>query len=157
DPDHEPHEADTGFAVPLMPFLLQDTAVFGWGDEEKFTGRLKQAIEAGFDRARRLGPIYRDLPASHEGRRLGPHGEDLRSVGPDDSVLFLSSFDADHRRERGSWLRNRVSVAASGKRIYIIESASPERTSSKLYGAIRRTQFCIVDWTSHSPNVFFEL
>lgn len=153
----EPHEADAGFEVPGMPFLLQDATVFGWSNEESFINRIKRGIEEGLARAESLGPIYRDLPAYDEVRRLGPEVEDYRPVGPATAVLFLSSFDAEYRRLRGSWLRSRVGTAADGKPIYIIESASPERTSSKLYGAIRRTQFCMVDWTGRRPNVFFEL
>lgn len=117
---------------------------------------MKKGIEEGRARAERLGSIYRDLPAYEEVRRLGPEPEDYRAQGPEDAVLFLTPFDAAYRRSKGSWLRSRVGAVAKGSRIYIVESPSPERTGSKLYTAIRRTQLCIVDWTERRPNVFFE-
>jgi hypothetical protein len=155
DPEHEPERSDAPFAVPEMPFLLRDIGFYGWGQEDKFITRLKKGVEEGLARAQRLGPIYRDLPAYEEVRRLGPEPEDYRAQGPDEAVLFLTPFDEKYRKHKGSWLKSRV--GAEDKGIYIVESASPERTSIKLYNAIRRTQLCIVDWTHRRPNVFFEL
>jgi hypothetical protein len=155
-PGNEPAESEAPFAVPKSPFLLRDIGFYGWGDEEKFIERLKKGIEEGQARAERLGPIYRDLPAYQEVRHLGPEPEDYRVQGPDDAVLLLTPFEKAYRKSNGSWLRSRVGAVAKGSRIYIVESPSPERTSSKLYTAIRRTQLCVVDWTGQSPNVFFE-
>jgi hypothetical protein len=156
NPSPEPEKSDAPFAVPGMPFLLQDINFCGWGKKEtNFITRLKKGIEEGRARAERLGHIYRDLPAYEEVRQLGPEAEDYRVQGPDKMVLFLSPFDEEYRVGKGSWLRARIRAEETG--IYIVESASPERTSIKLYSAIRRTQLCVVDWTGQRQNVFFEL
>jgi hypothetical protein len=156
NPSPEPEKSDAPFAVPTMPFLLQDINFCGWGKKEtNFITRLKKGIEEGRARAERLGLIYRDLPAYEEVRQLGPEAEDYRVQGPDKVVLFLSPFDEEYRVGKGSWLRARIRAEETG--MYIIESASPERTSLKLYSAIRRTQLCVVDLTGRRENVFFEL
>ncbi|HEY0174567.1 MAG TPA: NAD(P)-binding protein [Pyrinomonadaceae bacterium] len=152
----EPEESDAPFSVPELPFLLQDINFCGWGKkEDAFVTRLRRAIEEGRARADRLGLIYRDLPAYEEVRQLGPRPEDYRVLPPDEAVLFLCPLDQTYREKNGSWLKARAGAEDTGR--YIVESPSPERTSIKLYNAIRRTQFCVVDWTQRRPNVFFEL
>lgn len=156
--NQEPALHDAPFRVPLLPFLLRDVSVYGWWHQDSFMDRLKQAIDAGRERAERLGPIYRDLPAYEEVRRLGPDPAHFREHAPNDQVLFLTPFDEDYRYPQGDWLMARVGVIApTARRMNIVQSASPERTPAKLYAAIRRTQFCVVDWTRRSPNVFYEL
>lgn len=151
-----PHEAP--FRVPLLPFLLRDVSVYGWRQQDPFMDRLREAFNAGRERAERLGSIYRDLPAYDEVRRLGPDPAHFQEHGPDDRVLFLIPFDPDYRDPHGNWLMARVGVISSqAERMSIIQSPSPERTPAKLYAAIRRTQLCVVDWTRRSPNVFYEL
>jgi hypothetical protein len=153
--EHEPEKSDAPFEVPELPFLLQDINFCGWGRDDKFITRLKKGIEQGRSRKERLGLIYRDLPAYEEVRQLGPEPEDYRVEGPERVVLFLSPLNEAYRVNKGAWLKARVGAEETG--MYIVESASPERTSLKLYSAIRRTQLCIVDWTERRPNVFFEL
>jgi hypothetical protein len=152
---YEPGKPDAPFAVPDLPFLLSDINFCGWGTLHTFVTRLRRVIEEGREREKRLGHIYRDLPAYEEVRHLGPDVEDYTVHSPEKVVLFLSTFDEDYRGGKGSWLRSHTGAENTG--IFIIESPSPERTSLKLYGAIRRTQLCIVDWTGRRPNVFFEL
>lgn len=151
----EPSKSEAPFSVPEPPFLLRDINFCGWGSQPEFITRLREGIEEGRARSRRLGLIYRDLPAYEEVRQLGPEPQDYRDQGPDQVVLFLSPLNKEYRREKGSWLKAQIGAERTG--MYIVESASPEGTSLKLYAAIRRTKLCVVDWTERRQNVFFEL
>jgi hypothetical protein len=153
----EPAPENAPFQVPRLPFLMHDVTVLGWRDPIAFVERLQRAMDEGRERARRLGPVYRDLPAYDEVRRIGPEPEDFREQGPETAVLFLTPFKDSYRDQQGRWLHQQADVVFTGQRMYIVQSPSPERTAAKLYAAIRRTQVCIVDWTSRSPNVFFEM
>ncbi|HYW14002.1 MAG TPA: hypothetical protein VE871_18705, partial [Longimicrobium sp.] len=153
----EPAQEDAPFYVPLLPFLIRDVSVYGWGKENNFVNRLRRVFDAGLERAERIGTLYRDLPAYEEVRRLGPDPAHFREQGPDKAVLLLAPFAAEYRGINGDWLVSRVASVAEGQTMYIVQSDSPERTAAKLYAAIRRTQFCVVDWTGQSPNVFYEL
>jgi NAD(P)-binding Rossmann-like domain len=154
--DAEPDPVDAPFAVPQLPFLLSECRVIGWLKEERLQERLLRVIGEGRTRARTLGARYRDLPVYDEVRELGPEPQDVRPREPSDMVLLLTSFEETYRNNEGAWVRARLGAVATGKKTWIAETNSPELVSRQIYGAIRRTDLCMIDWSYWKANVFFE-
>jgi hypothetical protein len=110
----------------------------------------------------RLEPTYQDLPAYEAVRR---HGTPASSLGGQ-TVLWLCSFGAAYQPCE-AYLQNGFNAQYGGKldpggtRSYRLERItdipSPQLVAQRLYGSLRHSGLCLVDWTFWSPNVFFEL
>lgn len=120
----------------------------------------------------RNDPTYEDLPVFHAIRRMGGKSEDFRSIDFGQGPLFLGPFDSDYEESCFKFLEQGIALSLDGVvqeamgRNYTPEHAPKvfrllSRRDSKLvarslYEAIRRYNFCIIDWTLLRPNVFFE-
>lgn len=169
--DYEPSEI---YRLPL-PFNLQYVNLTSHHNSLGPAGapnRLAKKIEAGLADFRR-NPAYLDLPAYDAVRNLGVSKDDFASIPYTESVLYLGPFDPKFQKiafenfeakivdllseiVRKKHPRQR-SEELIPKLRRLLEDGSSKLVIQSLYEAIRRHNFCIVDWTLLRPNVFFEL
>jgi hypothetical protein len=132
--------------------------VYNIGSPEHPTNVMGRALAQSIGRYRSL-PDYLDVPAYEAVRR----GEAAPGVDSQ-SILWLCSF-AEEYRACEAYIQNGFSTAygydstgrAQCRLERVTEIGSAQLVTQRLYGAIRRTGLCLVDWTLWSPNVFFEL
>jgi hypothetical protein len=106
---------------------------------------------------------YADNPAYEPVRILHPSSRTKRSVH--EQILLLCSYSVQYQTEIYPEHTRLLSYILGDNRIDIQEMSikrvldilSPRLVSKVIYEEIRRTDFCLVDWTEWSPNVFFEL
>lgn len=113
------------------------------------------ALENGQTSLRTQQGVYRDLPAFDAVRNLG---DKHRPQPPDEQVLVLRWFDEQYTSLIRDLIAGAVlhAVGQSPTVVTTLDSRSPQSVEQRLYAAIRRTQFCIADWTGWRPNVLFE-
>lgn len=141
-----------------LPFNLREIKPLSLAEGGAvFTRRLTDAIEAGFRKMESLPRDYLDLPSYEAVRNLGPRLEDYQPLPPTRQTLILSSFGEAYLQGPGDFVRSVIdTVCGDGVAIRIAETPSPQLVSQRLHEAIRRSQFCVVDWTEWKPNVFYE-
>jgi hypothetical protein len=115
--------------------------------------RLSRALKDAFTEVQRQ-PHYSDLPGYFELRM--PSSEGLIDEG---KVLVLCPFDAEYLRNSYQlFLSPELQAIFNRKAVHVMSDlTSPKLLALRLYDAIRRTFFCLVDWTCWRPNVMFEL
>jgi len=105
-------------------------------------------------------PQYQDSPAHENVRRLGPSATYFGRIRAESGILWLCPFASQYMQTLGG---SKVPVAikkAFGLKTpfeRITDIVSPQLVSQRLYTAVRRRDLCVVDWTTWSANVFFEL
>jgi len=107
----------------------------------------------------RVLPQYQDSPAHENVRRLGPSATYFGRIPAEQGILWLCPFAPGYMKNMGS----KVQVAV--KKMFglgvpferITDIVSPQLVSQRLYSSIRRRDLCVVDWTTWSANVFYEL
>jgi hypothetical protein len=107
------------------------------------------------DAWRRFGtePTYSDLPVYDAIRSL-PLG-DYSSIPPRQQMLLLCSFSDRYQRNL-RFIRTTLHLFEQGDVIRTLDMHSTTLVGRALYDAIRRHDFCLVDWTEWRPSVFFE-
>ena len=114
-------------------------------------------------------PFYLDLPAFDAIRYIGGVEEDYTPIPFIRGPLYLGPFDPDFELRHFSAIRKtvikmlRVELERSSTpdyaepRLYrLMDYEKARMVSQTLYQAIRRHDFCLIDWTGYRPNVFFE-
>ena len=158
---HEDEPIDAPFNIKDANFVVHgadDSRREPW---ERMLGPVETALE------QISSPAYADLPA-YTGVRELPPGERSK-VSILDGILLLGSFQSNYHRNY-RFVAGRCKAAQSvlrrvegveGPAKYGIarslELDSPRLVSHAIYAALRRWEFCVVDWTDWRPNVFFEL
>lgn len=103
-------------------------------------------------------PHYLDSPAYENVRRLGPTVTYFGRVPVQNGILWLCPFGKDYMKSLGLRVQLAIKNAFGLKtRLQrITDIVSPQLVSQRLYGAMRRRDLCVVDWTTWSANVFYE-
>ena len=143
-------------------------------DDELVVGRkiLQSKISNGF---RELGenPSYLDLPAFDAVRDLGSRLEAYQPIPYDEGALYLGPFERAFQQKCFVPLEQALIRALDGlarKRLgrnytekheprirRLLDNDASKLVVLSLYEAIRRYDFCLLDWSNLRPNVFFEL
>ncbi len=105
-------------------------------------------------------PQYQDSPAHENVRRLGPSATYFDRIPAQSGILWLCPFGPSYMQKLGG-----AKVQVAIKKAFGLETrferitdiVSPQLVSQRLYGALRRRDMCVVDWTGWSANVFYEL
>ncbi len=100
---------------------------------------------------------YSDLPGYFELRSRSAS----ESKVDDGHVLVLCPFEKSYVEKFNGNIRGRleevVRAAGISAQVHTVaEVASPRLVAARLYGAIRRSFLCVVDWTEWRANVMFE-
>jgi hypothetical protein len=99
-------------------------------------------------------PHYADLPGYFELRMPSSEG-----AVDENYVLLLCPFEPVYlTKTYQEFLNGELDSIFKPKPVLLIsELASPKLVALRLYDAIRRSFFCVADWTYWRPNVMFEL
>jgi hypothetical protein len=111
-------------------------------------------------------PAYSDLPVYDAIRSLST--ADHSRIPPTQQILVLCSFSDRHKNQNWPLIERTLQLASAELESFkgtMLEPVSVIRTldmhsttlvGHALYNAIRRSAFCIIDWTDWRPSVFFE-
>ncbi len=151
-----------------IPFNLQELNLnshtksrVAAGSSNPVVDRFVQRVETGFRQLAKQ-PYYLDLPGYHALRQLGSDYAAASTIGVDDQVLVLCSFDKGFL-DNWQFVAGQLKKALSGKNVKskkierIIDYGTPQLVLQGLYEQIRRTAACVVDWSEFSASVFIEL
>jgi hypothetical protein len=106
---------------------------------------------------------YGDLPVFDSIRSLGGHQEDTAPRLPAAEVLVLCPFDKDFddvcwpEIQRGIQAKFSPNSNDDGPARRVVDLATPELLSRRLYESIRLDLECVADITNSRANVYFEL
>jgi hypothetical protein len=168
-------------SIDELPFNIKDANLVSHAEGQQKNiyrppqERVRRRIQEGLRQV--SSPGYLDLPAYEAVRNL-PANERW-TIPADECVLALVSFGEEYvNKNWDSVLRPALShhqgvlrqKAVSGPQladheprparygvVRSVDIDSPRLVSSAIYGLIRRTALCVVDWTDWRANVFFEL
>jgi thioredoxin reductase len=145
-----------------LPFNIKELYPIGIGpDTTNQSRRLGKTLLDALAK-RRAFPEYLDLPGFNALRRVSLSTRFQRTILWDEKgggILWLCSFHSDYAAAtNASTIQDKMQAMFGDdielRRVTDIES--PELVSQKLFDAIRRYEFCLVDWTQWSSNLFFE-
>ena len=104
-------------------------------------------------------PQYLDSPAHEDVRRLGPSATYFGRIPTEGGILWLCPFAKEYMEKSGNKVQVEIKKSFGLKTRFerVTDMVSPQLMSQRLYSAIRRRDLCVVDWTTWSPNVFYEL
>lgn len=148
-----------------LPFNIREVGVVSdISKENAFIENVRSALMNGIELLASIGESYRDLPVYDAVRRLGTEPGFFVPVPPTKRVLLLSWY-APNYVDTSVGQRVELSLGTAFKErghaappvLRIIDTASPQLVSDKLYAEIRRDRYCVADWTGWRFNVFFEL
>jgi hypothetical protein len=133
---------------------------------------LSRKIWNGFDQHTR-NPSYLDLPPFDAIRNLGSSPDDYLPIDFDRGPLYLGPFNKDFEKKCFRPIEEELITSLDGLakerlgRNYtedaeprvrrLLDRSATQLVAHSLYEAIRRHNFCIVDWSQMRANVFFEL
>jgi hypothetical protein len=153
---------------PSLPFNLQDLNLnshtksdLAAGSSNPVVDRFVQRVETGFGQLAKQ-PHYLDLPGYDSLRQLGSDYAASSTIGVDDQVLVLCSFDKNFR-DNWQFIAGQLKKALSDrgtkpkKIARFIDNGTPQLVLQGLYEQIRRTAACVVDWSEFRASVFLEL
>jgi hypothetical protein len=146
-----------------LPFNLKEINLLSHRSEDKDRlVHIGEAIREGLTQLYR-SPHYQDLPVYDYVRNLGSSYDDYLPVKKQERVLFLRPFTHPYQPDMWEFVKQRFKNALKEKEKMeprlesIIDENSPRLVGQRLYEAIRRTDFCVVDFSHWRPNVFYEL
>jgi hypothetical protein len=134
--------------------------------------RFSQKVEAAYRDLHR-NPTYLDLPAYDAARNLGTTVEDFGTISYYLGPIYLGPFERWTQKRcfdelslrletrlqqiiKHKYTREREKPLIARTR-RLVEADSNRLVIQSLYVALRRYEFCLVDWTLLRPNAFFEL
>jgi hypothetical protein len=160
-----------GEPLTNTPFNLRDLNFSSHTKPPRYVGenpvvpRFLRRVEEGFLQLSRQ-PRYLDLPVFDSLRQLGSNYAASSTVDIEDEILVLCSYGKEFF-PKWEYVRAKLTTALSqpgtlpaGKFPEIqrlVDIATPQLVSQRLYDRIRRLAGCLMDWTDFSPSAFLEL
>jgi hypothetical protein len=162
--------ARRGITIPITRNLLKDKQLsfnisslnpiyFSPGLEGKNSWHLlASAFEAGFRAINSQPDSYLDMPVFDAVRQIGANTA-VRQ--PERQILVLRWFDDRYGVPLHKTIDPLLKIWYKRDKpteiLTTLDSQSPQLVEQRLYGEIRLTKLCLVDWTGWRPNVFFEM
>ena len=157
------------------PFYFKDIKLVSYGtDVASPEQHIKDRISSGLKQLKDAPLNYVDVPSFDPVRQLWPDEPNRQSMRYFEQCLVLCSYSKDYKEKLWPTISTNLLYAIKNKKgddasvpqvfkdkeprvIRSLDMSSPRLVSLALFDAIRRTEFCIVDFTEWRSSVLFEL
>jgi Caspase domain len=157
------------------PFYFRDMKLVSYArGVEKPEQAIKDRVSNGLKQLNDTPLQYVDVPSFEPVRQLWPDENSRQSLRYFEQCLVLCSYSNDYKDNLWPNISTNLGYAIKNEKendatvpqefrkneprvIRSLDMSSPRLVSLALFDAIRRTEFCVVDFTEWRPSVLFEL